>query len=285
MKEPEDESWDLIIRPKSSLFDIDWRGIWQYRDLLRMFVIKDITVMYKQTILGPTWFVIQPIFTTLIFMLVFGNIAGISTDGTPKILFYLSGIVIWNYFSETFTKTSSTFSSNAAIFGKVYFPRLIMPLSQVITGLVKFSVQFALFIGIYLYFVFSGEVSISLNSHIFFFPLYVLLMAVYGLGFGLIFTSLTTKYRDLNFLIAFGVQLLMYATPVIYPVSTIPDKYKIYIQANPLTPILEGFKYGFLGAGEINLNNLLYTTLTGLIILFLGILVFNKTEKDFIDTV
>lgn len=279
------DTWDLIIRPQRSLFDIDWKGIWQYRDLLRMFVIKDITVLYKQTILGPAWFVIQPILTTLMFILVFGNIAGISTDGTPKILFYLSGVVIWSYFSETFSKTSGTFRTNAGIFGKVYFPRLIMPLAQVITGLVKFSIQFALFISIYLYFVFSGDVSINPNSHIFLFPFYVMLMAVYGLGFGLIFTSLTTKYRDLNFLITFGVQLLMYATPVIYPVSTIPDKYKIYIQANPLTPILEGFKYGFLGAGEINLHNLLYTTGTGLAILFLGILVFNKTEKDFIDTV
>lgn len=285
LKKHEKESWDLIIRPQRSLFDIDWAGIWQYRDLLRMFVVKDITVLYKQTILGPIWFVVQPILTTLMFMLVFGNIAGISTDGTPKILFYLSGIIIWTYFSETFTKTSTTFKDNAKIFGKVYFPRLIMPLSKMISGLLKFFVQFIFFIAIYLYFVFSDDTSIAPNWHILLVPYYVLLMAIYGLGFGIIFTSLTTKYRDLSFLITFGVQLFMYATPVIYPVSTIPDKYKMYILANPLTPILEGFKYGFLGAGEVDLQKLLYTTGVAMAVLFFGILLFNKTEKNFIDTV
>jgi len=227
------EQWDLVIRPRRSIFQIDIKAIWEYRDLLAMFVKRDIVVVYKQTILGPLWFFIQPIMTTLIYIIVFGRIARISTDGVPMILFYLSGIIMWNYFSECFNITAKTFTENAGIFGKVYFPRLIMPLSKVISGLIKFGIQFGLFLLVYFYFLFHTE-SIHPNISLLLVPYLIVIMALLGLGFGIIFTSLTTKYRDLNFLISFGVQLLMYATPVIYPVSAIPEKYKLYILANPI---------------------------------------------------
>ncbi|HOK50717.1 MAG TPA: ABC transporter permease [Bacteroidales bacterium] len=278
------EHWDLVIRPRRSIFDIDLKAIWEYRDLLAMFVRRDIVVVYKQTILGPLWFFVQPILTTLIYILVFGRIAKISTDGVPMILFYLSGVIMWNYFSECFNITAKTFTENANIFGKVYFPRLIMPLSKVISGLIKFGIQFALFLLVYFYFLFNTN-SIHPNFNLLLVPYLVALMAILGLGFGIIFTSLTTKYRDLNFLIAFGVQLLMYATPVIYPVSAIPEKYKLYIMANPMTPIIEAFKNAFLGAGHISLWGLVYATLFTLVVFLLGILIFNKTEQNFIDTV
>ncbi|HOK98834.1 MAG TPA: ABC transporter permease [Bacteroidales bacterium] len=278
------EHWDLVIRPRRSIFDIDLKAIWEYRDLLTMFVRRDIVVVYKQTILGPIWFFVQPILTTLIYILVFGRIAKISTDGVPMILFYLSGVIMWNYFSECFNITAKTFTENANIFGKVYFPRLIMPLSKVISGLIKFGIQFALFLLVYFYFLFNTN-SIHPNFNLLLVPYLVALMAILGLGFGIIFTSLTTKYRDLNFLIAFGVQLLMYATPVIYPVSAIPEKYKLYIMANPMTPIIEAFKNAFLGAGHISLWGLVYATLFTLVVFLLGILIFNKTEQNFIDTV
>ncbi|MEJ5265854.1 MAG: ABC transporter permease [Bacteroidales bacterium] len=278
------EHWDLVIRPRRSIFDIDLKAIWEYRDLLTMFVRRDIVVVYKQTILGPIWFFVQPILTTLIYILVFGRIAKISTDGVPMILFYLSGVIMWNYFSECFNITAKTFTENANIFGKVYFPRLIMPLSKVISGLIKFGIQFALFLLVYFYFLFNTN-SIHPNFNLLLVPYLVALMAILGLGFGIIFTSLTTKYRDLNFLIAFGVQLLMYATPVIYPVSAIPEKYKLYIMANPMTPIIEAFKNAFLGAGHISLWGLVYATLFTLVVFLLGILIFSKTEQNFIDTV
>lgn len=278
------EHWDLVIRPRRSIFDIDLKAIWEYRDLLTMFVRRDIVVVYKQTILGPIWFFVQPILTTLIYILVFGRIAKISTDGVPMILFYLSGVIMWNYFSECFNITAKTFTENANIFGKVYFPRLIMPLSKVISGLIKFGIQFALFLLVYFYFLFNTN-SIHPNFNLLLVPYLVALMAILGLGFGIIFTSLTTKYRDLNFLIAFGVQLLMYATPVIYPVSAIPEKYKLYIMANPMTPIIEAFKNAFLGGGHISLWGLVYATLFTLVVFLLGILIFSKTEQNFIDTV
>lgn len=285
MKDSTEEKWDLIIEPQTSLWSIPWRDLWSYRDLLRMFVKRDVITIYKQTILGPIWYVLQPIMTTGIYVLVFGKIAGISTDGLPQVLFYLSGITIWNYFSESFNTTSKTFSENANIFGKVYFPRLIMPLSKVLSALIKFGIQMALFLAVYLYYIFFTNTDIHPNMTLLLFPLYVLLMAFMGLGFGLIFTSLTTKYRDLNFLIQFGVQLLMYATPVIYPMSTIPEKYQWIIELNPLTSILEGFRYGFLGAGSFQWNALLYSTIFTIIILGSGIVIFNRTEKKFIDTI
>jgi len=278
-------SWDLRIRPQSNLFDINFKDLWRYRDLLRMFVHRDIITVYKQTILGPVWFVVQPILTTAIYILIFGRIAKLSTDGLPMILFYLSGIVIWNYFSESFTQTSQTFIQNQNIFGKVYFPRLIMPLSKVVSGLIKFLIQFGFFIVIYLYFIFTGNPAIRPNLYILLTPYLVLLMAGLGLGFGIIFTSLTTKYRDLTFLVQFGVQLLMYASPVIYPVSAIPEKYKVYILANPVTPILESFKFAFLGSGSFSWELIGYSTLFTIAVLFVGILIFNRTEKTFMDTV
>jgi len=280
-----DNSWQKVIRPKHSLFDLKLGEVWQYRDLLEMFVKRDIITVYKQTVLGPIWYIVQPIMTTAIYVLVFGNIAGISTDGLPQVLFYLSGVVLWNYFSETFTNTSKTFNENQNIFGKVYFPRLIIPLSKVTSGLVKFFIQFLFFVGIYIWFKAQGNPVAPEQGLLYVLPVLLLLMAGFGLGAGIIFTSLTSKYRDLNFLIAFGVQLLMYATPVIYPISTIPEKYKLFIWINPLTPIIESFRYILLGAGSFDLYHLLYSLLVCVTMLFVGILIFNKTEKTFMDTV
>lgn len=280
-----DDKWDLVIVPKTSLFSMDWKEIWHYRDLLTMFVRRDVVTVYKQTILGPVWYVLQPILTTLIYMLVFGRIAHISTDGLPQVLFYLSGITIWNYFAESFNTTSKTFKENANIFGKVYFPRLIMPLSKVTSALIKFIIQLALFLAVWTYYLVIGDVAVQPNWHLLLIPLYVALMAGLGLGFGLLFTSLTVKYRDLTFLIQFGVQLLMYASPVIYPVSTIPEAYRNYILYNPITPILEGFKYAFLGAGSFSIWMLFYSVGFTIVTLLIGTLIFNKTERNFIDTV
>ncbi len=233
-------NFDLIIRPKRHAFDINFKEIWQYRDLLYMFVKRDVITVYKQTVLGPIWFIVQPILTTVIYIVVFGNIAKISTDGQPMALFYLSGIVIWNYFAESFNQTSDTFAQNAGIFGKVYFPRLIMPLSKVVSGLIKFFIQMAFFLVVYAWYLVQGEASVQPNWTMALIPVYILLMAMMGMGAGILFTSMTTKYRDLKFLITFGVQLLMYATPVIYPMSTIPEGLmKKFIMANPLSPIVE----------------------------------------------
>ncbi|MGK7393403.1 MAG: ABC transporter permease [Candidatus Cyclobacteriaceae bacterium M3_2C_046] len=279
------DTWDLEIKPQSHLLDINFKDIWRYRDLLRMFVKRDVITVYKQTILGPIWFIVQPILTTAIYILVFGRIANISSDGIPRVLFYLAGITIWNYFSESFNQTSKTFKENANIFGKVYFPRLIMPLSKVTSGLIKFAIQLGFFLVIFLIFLLSGNQAIQPNWYILSLPILVLLMAGLGLGFGIIFTSLTAKYRDLTFLIQFGVQLLMYATPVIYPVSTIPEKYKTLIMLNPMSSIVEGFKFSFLGAGFFSWGWLGYSAAFMLLTLFLGIIIFNKTEKNFMDTV
>jgi len=280
------QNYDLIIRPKKHAFDINFKEIWQYRDLLRMFVKRDIITVYKQTILGPIWFIVQPILTTLIYIVVFGKIAEISTDGTPQALFYLSGITIWNYFAESFNTTAKTFTENANIFGKVYFPRLITPIAKVTSGLIKFMIQFVFFMVVYLYFIFTDNTSVNPNWTIALLPVYIALMAAFGLGTGIIFTSLTTKYRDLVFLLSFGVQLLMYASPVIYPVSAIDDGLlKTVILYNPFTPILEGFKYAFLGAGHFSWWNLGYSVVFAIVLLIIGIVVFHKTERNFIDTV
>ena len=276
------------IKPKKHLFDIDLKEIWDYRDLVFMFVKRDVVTSYKQTILGPIWFFIQPIFTTLIYIVVFGNIAKLSTDGVPMILFYLSGIILWNYFSESFTSTSKTFVENANLFGKVYFPRLILPISKIISGLIKFFIQFVLFLGVYAYFIFfKDSTTIQPNITLLLLPFYLFLMAVMGLGFGIIFSSLTTKYRDLNFLLTFGVQLLMYATPVIYPLSSLsPDSLMHkFLVINPLTSILEAMKYGFLGKGYFSVALIAYSTIFSLVFLLVGVLIFNKTERTFIDSV
>jgi lipopolysaccharide transport system permease protein len=250
-----------------------------------MFVRRDIVTVYKQTILGPIWYFLQPLLTMLVYVVVFANIAGISTDGIPQALFYLSGIIIWNYFSECFMQTSDTFSQNQDMFGKVYFPRLILPLSKVVSGLIKFFIQFLLFVGFYLYFLIIGTEIAPNIMFLITVPLLLIQMAALGLGLGLIFTSLTTKYRDLKFLVQFGVQLLMYATPIIYPISTIPDKFKIYILLNPLSHIVETFKLAVLGKGEFLVGSMIYSLCFTLVILLIGILIFNKTERSFMDTV
>lgn len=278
------DNWDIIITGDKKLFKFNFHEIWQYRDLLFLFVKRDIITVYKQTILGPLWFVIQPILTTIVFVIVFGNIAGISTDGVPQILFYLAGLTIWNYFSETLTTTSKTFTENAGIFGKVYFPRLIIPLSKVISGLVKYVIQFAFFLCVWVYYWVTTN-TLQPNAWILIIPYLLLLMALLGLGFGIIITSLTTKYRDLTFLITFGIQLLMYATPVIFPMSVVPEKYKIYVWLNPLSSILETFKYAFTGNGSANIGWLIYSSVFTIILLVLGIFTFNKVESRFIDTV
>lgn len=279
------QQWDRLIEPDSKFFDLKLREIWRFRDLLLLFVKRDIVVNYKQTILGPLWFFIQPVLTTLIFIFVFGGIAKLSTDGLPQPLFYLSGVIIWNYFAECFTKTSNTFTENANIFGKVYFPRLVSPLSIIISNGLKFGIQFGLFILILAYYVLVEGFEIQLGVNLILFPFLILLMAVYGLGFGLIFSSLTTKYRDLKFLLLFGVQLMMYATPVIYPMSSLPEKIYNFMWYNPFTHIIESFKHIFLGEGLFSLQGLIYSSVTGLIILLFGILIFNKTERRFMDTV
>ena len=279
--------YDLIIRPKRHAFDIDLKEIWNYRDLLGMFVKRDVITVYKQTILGPVWFFLQPIMTTAVYIVIFGNIAKISTDGVPMILFYLAGVVMWNYFSEAFNTTSKTFTENANIFGKVYFPRLIIPLSKVVSGLIKFGIQMTFFLVVYAYFLISGNQTVQPNLTLLLFPVYILIMAGLGLGSGIIFTSMTTKYRDLTFLLTFGVQLLMYATPVIYPLSTITEgsRMRMFILANPLTPLIEGFKYAFLGQGYFSWLALLYSVLFTAILLIAGVVIFHRTERNFIDTV
>ncbi|QQR96697.1 MAG: ABC transporter permease [Sphingobacteriales bacterium] len=284
-KEISSNTWEIIISSKRGLFEINFTQLFQYSDLLKMFLIRDIAVNYKQTVLGPLWFIAQPIMTTIIYVFVFGNIANLSTDGIPKPLFYLCGIIIWNYFSDCFIRTSDTFSQNADIYGKVYFPRLISPISVVISNTLKFFIQLLLFITIYMYLILSNDYNLQIQVSIVFLPLLIFLMSLLGLGFGLIFSSLTTKYKDLKFLIQFGVQLLMYATPVIYPLSSIPDKYKFYFKLNPITYIIEAFKYSFFGTGQTNVGGLIYSSVIIIFILFLGILIFNKTEKSFMDTI
>ena len=279
-----DNNWDSVITPHNSLFKIDFAEILRFRDLMMMFVKRDIVTNYKQTVLGPIWFVVQPILTTLMFTVVFGNIAKVSTNGIPKILFYLSSITLWNYFSETLTTTSKTFTDNAQIFGKVYFPRLVLPLSKVISGLAKFGIQFGLFVVIWVYFLVAKDV-IHPNRYILLFPLLLLILVLLSMGLGIIITSLTTKYRDLTFLITFGIQLLMYATPVIYSVSILSPKKQFWLWLNPLTPIFEIFKYGFLGSGVVDLGWLMYSIAFTLVTLAVGVIIFNKVEKKFIDTV
>ncbi len=289
MKETHDShDWDLIIKGHTSAFDIKFNDLWRYRDLLLLFVKRDFVSFYKQTILGPLWFFIQPIFTTIVFTFVFGNLAGISTDGLPQQLFYLAGITSWNYFSDCLTKTSTVFKDNANIFGKVYFPRLIMPLSIIFSNLVRFGVQLLLllFMMAYFYFFPVEGAHFEITYGIVFFPFLLLLMALLGLGIGLIITAITTKYKDLTFLVTFGVQLLMYATTVIYPLSYAREKgYATVVELNPMTGIIEAFRFAFLGKGEFTFWSIGYSILVTLVVLFFGILIFNKTEKNFVDTI
>lgn len=278
--------WTTVIRPKTSLLHIDFRELWQYRDLYRMLVKRDIVVWYKQTILGPLWFFIQPILTTIMFMIVFGGIAKIGTDGIPQPLFYLAGICLWNYFAESLNQTSNTFIQNSALFGKVYFPRLVVPLATVTSNLVRLGIQLLLFVFVYLYFAFFTEAIVSPNLYICLVPLLILLLSGLALGFGVLFSSLTTKYRDLTFLLSFIVQLWMYATPVIYPLSTIENPtLKTLMLLNPMTAILETFKFGVLGVGAFRVEYLAYSAGFTVFIMALGVIVFNKVQRTFMDTV
>jgi lipopolysaccharide transport system permease protein len=274
----------MILRPKRNLLDINLRELWQYRDLILLFVKRDFVSKFKQTILGPLWFIIQPLLTTIIFTIIFGNIAGISTSGLPKVLFYMSGIVGWTYFSTCLNDTSQTFIKNASIFGKVYFPRLALPISVVISNLVSFVIQF-LFLCIFLVYFMVQGVDVKPTILILWIPFLVLLMAGLGLGFGIIISSLTTKYRDLTHLVTFGVTLWMYATPIIYPLSEIPEKYRMFVVANPMTPVVETFRTALLGAGEINYLHLLYSFGFTIVVIAAGVVIFNKVEKTFMDTV
>lgn len=280
----ENEEWDLIITPRKKWYDLQLRDVWHYRDLIALFVRRDFVSRYKQTILGPLWLIIQPILNSLVFTVIFGNIARLPTDGLPPILFYMSGTVLWHYFSNCLTGTSQTFISNAHLFGKVYFPRLVTPLSIVISNLITLAIQFSLFMVFWLFF-FTGGAQIRLTTWAFAFPILVLLMAGLGLGFGIIVSSLTTKYRDLTYLVGFGISLWMYATPIIYPVSTIPARWRWVADINPITPIIETFRSGFLGAGDASWLRLGYSFIFMLIVLFIGIVIFNQVEKTFIDTV
>lgn len=278
--------WTTIIKPKTSLLQVDFRELWQYRDLYRMLVKRDIVVWYKQTILGPLWFFIQPILTTIMFMIVFGGIAKIGTDGIPQPLFYLAGICLWNYFAESLNQTSNTFIQNSALFGKVYFPRLVVPFATVTSNLVRLGIQLLLFVFVYLYFAFFTEATVAPNLYICLVPLLILLLSGLALGFGVLFSSLTTKYRDLTFLLSFLVQLWMYATPVIYPLSTIETPtLKTLMLLNPMTAILETFKYAVLGVGQFRFEYLTYSVCFTLFIMALGIVVFNKVQRTFMDTV
>ena len=280
-----DENWDIIIEPQANLLDIKIRDVWHYRDLLVLFVKRDITAQYKQTVLGPLWHFIQPVFTTIVFVMVFGKIANIPTDGIEPVLFYMSGITIWNYFSSCLNATSGTFVANAGIFGKVYFPRLVIPLSTVMSNMIKFAIQFLLLIVVMIYFgVKNGNFYLGVSWLLV--PLLVMMMAAMGLGLGIIISSLTTKYRDFTVLIGFAVQLLMYATPVAYPLSYLKGQSFInIIQYNPLTPIVEAFRFALFGKGSFDAVHLLYSGGFIVIVLFIGLLIFSKVERTFMDTV
>lgn len=287
-KEFTDEEWLFEIKPKNNFFSLNLKEVWLYRDLVMLFVKRDIVTVYKQTILGPFWYFIQPLFTSLIFTLIFNTVAGIETGSTPAFLFNLGGVMVWNYFTSCLNDTSDTFKKNAAIFGKVYFPRIIVPLSVVISNLVKFGIQFLIFIICYGYYVFFDKMEVKISGISFLFPFLVALMGFLGLGLGMIISSLVTKYRDLSFLVSFGVQLLMYVSAVMYPMALLKEKLPAYgglIDYNPLAYIIETARYLLLQEGDVSGFGMLYTIIFTFLILLFGILIFNKTEKNFIDTV
>jgi len=282
-----DKEWLFEITPKNNFFTLNFREVWQYRDLLLLFVRRDVVTVYKQTVLGPLWYLIQPLFTSVTFTIVFNNLAGISTGEVPPFLFNLAGITVWNYFTACFTGTSNTFGANAGIFGKVYFPRIIVPISIVISNLLKFGIQFCIFIAFYLYYYFQGA-AISLNALSALFPFLIVVMGVLGLGLGMFISSLVTKYRDFSYLIGFGVQLLMYVSAVVYPMALVKEKMPDYawlVQYNPLAYIIESTRYMFLNVGDISFWGLGYTLAVTVVVFLVGVLIFNKTEKSFIDTV
>lgn len=285
--EQDKDYWDIEIKPRGSNFSLNLNEVWRYKDLLQMYIRRDIVTMYKQTILGPLWFIIQPLFTTIMYMFVFGGIANISTDGLPQMLFYLAGILCWSYFADCLGRASSTFSANAGVFSKVYFPRLVVPISGTVSNLIRLVIQLGLFLVIYFYYIYNG-VDIKPNTTILLFPLLILMIGGLGMGFGIIISSMTTKYRDLAILFGFITQLWMYATPVIYPLSAIPERYsqvKWIIELNPLTPIVEAVRYGFMGAGEFSWNGLIYSFIFTIVVLIAGAWVFNKVERSFVDVV
>ena len=280
-------TWLFEITPKNKFFTLNLKEVWQYRDLLLLFVKRDVVTVYKQTVLGPLWYLIQPLFTSITFTIIFNNVAGIDTGTVPPFLFNLAGITVWNYFTACLTGTSNTFGANAGIFGKVYFPRIIVPLSVVISNLLKFGIQFLIFIAFYIYYYYQGA-AISINGVTLFFPLLIALMGVLGLGLGLIISSLVTKYRDFTYLISFGVQLLMYVSAVMYPMALIKEKLPNYgwlIQYNPLAYVIETTRYMLLNVGQVSMLGLSYTFIVTVFVFFVGLLIFNKTEKSFIDTV
>jgi lipopolysaccharide transport system permease protein len=284
MTKQDDSSWDLIIEAKQNLLDLRLNQVWQYRDLLWLLVRRDFVAFYKQTILGPIWFFIQPLVTTITYVFIFSNLAGLPTDGLPPVLFYLAGITAWSYFSECLVKISNVFQSNASLFGKVYFPRLIMPLSIVISSLVRLGVQFLLLVIVMAYYAITkGEIQIS--WYILLFPVFIVLMGAQGLGFGMIISALTTKYRDLALLVTFGIQLLMYATPIVYPMSSLQGNIKFLISLNPMTAIVEGIRKSFLGQGTITIESLTYTIIITILVLMFGTVIYNRVEKNFIDTI
>lgn len=281
------DEWLYEIKPKDNFFSLHLNEVWKYRDLLFLFVKRDVVTVYKQTILGPLWYLIQPLFTAITFTIIFNNVAGIQTGEIPPFLYNLAGIIVWNYFTTCLNETSDTFKKNAGIFGKVYFPRLIMPLSIVVSNLLKLSIQILIFIGFYLYYFFVG-VPLILSPFIVLFPVLVLLMGVLGLGLGMIISSLVTKYRDLSFLVGFGVQLLMYVSAVMYPIALLKEKLPEYgwlVEYNPLAYIIEASRFMLLNEGNVSLFGVLYTVIITVVLFFIGLLIFNKTEKSFIDTV
>lgn len=273
------------IEPKKKWLDVDIKGLWNYRDLYRMYIRRDIVTQYKQTILGPAWYLIQPLLTTVMYMFVFAGLAGIPTDGIPQPLFYMAGITLWNYFSTCFTSCSNVFAVNQGVFGKVYFPRLVVPLSSITSNLIRMLIQLLMFIIIYGYYIFTNQYPLSLSWSLLLAPVFIMMIGLHAMSWGLIITSLTTKYRDLNMLIAFGVQLLMYATPVIYPMSFAPAQYQAYLNINPLSPVFEAFKYSCLGVGTFSASGLLYSVIFLCITLFFAVIIFNRTEQRFMDTV
>lgn len=279
------QNWTTVIKPKTGLFDINLKEVWQYRDLIYMFLKRNFTSAYKQTILGPLWFLITPLMTSSMFTVVFGQIAKISTEGVPQFLFYLAGNTAWGYFSSCLTSTASTFTGNAHIFSKVYFPRLVTPITSVIYALLSFFIQLALMLILMLYFAFGRGETVQPNMWLFLVPVMILQMALLGMGLGIIISSITTKYRDLSILVGFGVHLWMYATPIVYPLSQVPEFLADIIILNPMTAIVNNFKYAFLGCGEPIISGWIYSWIFTVIALFLGILVFSKVEKTFIDTV
>lgn len=285
--EPTDSDWLFEITPKNKFFSLNLKEIWQYRDLLMLFVKRDVVTVYKQTVLGPLWYLIQPLFTSVTFTIIFNNVAGINTGTIPPFLFNLAGITVWNYFTACLNGTSDTFKANAGIFGKVYFPRIISPLSVVISNLIKFGIQFFIFVVFYIFYDLKGA-PLSLNGTIVFFPVLIMMMGILGLGLGMLISSMVTKYRDFTYLIGFGIQLLMYLSAVMYPMALIKQKLPSYgwlVQYNPLAYLIETARYMLLDVGQISILGLSYTFGVTLVVFFIGLIIFNKTEKSFIDTV